>query len=73
MADVQALKEETAMTYDWSFILAWISVGFSLISSTLFFSAAACLHSEREAEKAKNVQYIMPGLHCCRIYCISGG
>jgi hypothetical protein len=19
------------------------------------------------------VQYIMPGLHCCRIYCISGG
>jgi len=57
------LREETVMTYDWSFILAWISVGFSLVSSILFFCAAACLHSEREAEKVKNVQYIMPGLH----------
>ncbi|XP_069691348.1 uncharacterized protein [Periplaneta americana] len=54
------LREETVMWYDWSFILAWISVGFYLISSTLFFCAAACLRSEREAEKAKNVQYIMP-------------
>lgn len=67
------LRDETVMKYDWSFFLAWISVGFSLISSILFFSAAACLHSEREAEKMKNVQYIMPGLQYCRICYISEG
>lgn len=49
------------MWYDWSYMLAWIGVGFSLVSSTLFFSAAACLRSEKDSEKANNVQYIMPG------------
>ena len=55
------LRNETHIWYDWSYILAWISVGFSLASSTLFFSAANCLRSERDSEKANNVQYIMPG------------
>jgi len=67
------LRDETVMRYDWSFFLAWISVGLSLISSILFFSAAACLHTERETEKMKNVQYIMPGLQYCRICYISEG
>ncbi|KAK7870809.1 hypothetical protein R5R35_005470 [Gryllus longicercus] len=57
-----ALKEETSIWYDWSYFLAWISVGFYFASSTLFFSAASFLRSEREAEKARNVQYIMPGI-----------
>ncbi|CAG2057346.1 unnamed protein product, partial [Timema podura] len=57
----QALRGVTTIWYDWSYILAWLSVGFSLISSILFFSGANCLRAEREADKAKNVQYIMPG------------
>nr|CAD7445851.1 unnamed protein product [Timema bartmani] len=56
-----ALRGVTTIWYDWSYILAWLSVGFSLISSILFFSGANCLRAEREADKAKNVQYIMPG------------
>nr|CAD7404629.1 unnamed protein product [Timema cristinae]CAD7434160.1 unnamed protein product [Timema monikensis] len=58
---MEALRGVTTIWYDWSYILAWLSVGFSLISSILFFSGANCLRAEREAEKAKNVQYIMPG------------
>ncbi|XP_067006077.2 uncharacterized protein [Anabrus simplex] len=54
------LRAETSIRYDWSYILAWISVGFYFISSVFFFSAANFLRSERKAEKARNVQYIMP-------------
>ncbi|KAJ1527106.1 hypothetical protein ONE63_008641 [Megalurothrips usitatus] len=60
------LRSETHIWYDWSYILAWISVAFSLASSTLFFSAANCLRSEKDSEKANNVQYIMPAAICLR-------
>lgn len=42
-------------------MIAWIGVGFSLISSILFSCAAICLRREREKEEAVNMQYLMPG------------
>lgn len=54
------LKDNTSIWYDWSFILAWLSVGVLLASSMVFFSAAACLSNERTKEQQTNVQYIMP-------------
>ncbi|XP_063235201.1 uncharacterized protein LOC134538107 isoform X1 [Bacillus rossius redtenbacheri] len=55
-----ALRDGTVVWYDWSYILAWLSAGFSFASSVVLFCAANCLRSERSVEKAKNVQYIMP-------------
>ena len=42
-------------------MIAWIGVGFALISSILFSCAAICLRREREKEEAVNMQYLMPG------------
>lgn len=45
-----------------SYMIAWIGVGFALISSILFSCAAICLRREREKEEAVNMQYLMPGI-----------
>ncbi|KPJ02674.1 hypothetical protein RR46_09877 [Papilio xuthus] len=55
------LKDNSAIWYDWSYILAWLAVGVSFGSSILFFSAAICLSKEKRREQQNNVQYIMPG------------
>ncbi|CAG5032973.1 unnamed protein product [Parnassius apollo] len=54
------LKDNSAIWYDWSYILAWLAVGVSFGSSILFFSAAICLSKEKRREQQNNVQYIMP-------------
>lgn len=56
----KALKESSRIYYDWSYMIAWIGVGFALISSILFSCAAICLRREREKEEAVNMQYLMP-------------
>jgi len=40
------LQELSTKQLDWSFYLAWLSVGLSLVSATLFAGAASCLHRE---------------------------
>lgn len=54
------LRENTFFAYDWSYILAWVGVGSSLVSAILFSAAAICLRGEREKEEAMNMQYLMP-------------
>jgi hypothetical protein len=54
------LKEATTISYDWSYIIAWIGVGCSLVSSLLFFGAGRCLEDERDREHAHKMQYLMP-------------
>lgn len=58
---VQILKDNTRISYDWSFFMAWTGVAFSLVSAILFSGAAICLRGEREREEALNMQYLMPG------------
>ncbi|CAB3371472.1 Hypothetical predicted protein [Cloeon dipterum] len=53
------LQEQTKVSYDWSMVLAWLSVGFSFMSSVLLFGATCCLRSERQAEQDKSIQYMM--------------
>lgn len=48
-------------------MIAWIGVGFALISSILFSCAAICLRREREKEEAVNMQYLMPGMYSARV------
>ncbi|PSN32224.1 hypothetical protein C0J52_17247, partial [Blattella germanica] len=54
------LRENTLFSYDWSYIVAWIGVGWALVSAILFSAAAICLRGEREKEEAMNMQYLMP-------------
>jgi len=56
----KVLKDASHVAYDWSYMIAWIGVGFALISSILFSCAAICLRREREKEEAVNMQYLMP-------------
>ncbi|ROT75647.1 uncharacterized protein [Penaeus vannamei] len=56
----QLLRDNTAVMYDWSYFIAWIGVGWALISALLFSGASVCLRSEREREDAKNMAYLMP-------------
>lgn len=58
---LQLLVEGTNVMYDWSYFIAWIGVGWTLISALLFSGASVCLRSEREREDAKNMAYLMPG------------
>lgn len=58
---LQLLRDNTAVMYDWSYFIAWIGVGWALISALLFSGASVCLRSEREREDAKNMAYLMPG------------
>ncbi|KAI9581880.1 hypothetical protein GQX74_010197 [Glossina fuscipes] len=54
------LKDNTKITYDWSYVVAWIGVGTSLLSAVLLSGAAVCLKNEREKEEQLNLQYLMP-------------
>ncbi|XP_037808366.1 uncharacterized protein LOC119601486 [Lucilia sericata] len=54
------LKDNTKITYDWSYIVAWAGVGSCLLSAILLSGAAVCLRSEREKEEQLNLQYLMP-------------
>ncbi|XP_046399208.1 uncharacterized protein LOC124165754 isoform X2 [Ischnura elegans] len=54
------LRDNTDITYDWSYIIAWIGVGWALVSAIMFSAAAICLRNEREKEEAMNMQYMMP-------------
>ena len=58
----EILKEPgvTEFYYGWSYILAWSGVILCLISSIIFLSSAKCIRSEKRAEQAKNMQYLMP-------------
>jgi hypothetical protein len=50
----------TESFYGWSYFLAWVGVGLSLLASIIFLSAARCIRGEKRAEQAKNMQYLMP-------------
>ncbi|XP_018319038.1 transmembrane protein 178B isoform X2 [Agrilus planipennis] len=54
------LRENARTFYDWSYALAWVGVGWSLLGAVLFSGAAVCLRGEREREEAINMQYLMP-------------
>lgn len=56
------LRDNTRISYDWSYVLAWAGVASSLIAAILLSGAAVCLRSEREKEEQLNLQYLMPGL-----------
>lgn len=58
---MQVLKDNTRVSYDWSYIVAWAGVASSLIAAILLSGAAVCLRSEREKEEQLNLQYLMPG------------
>ncbi|CAO1419021.1 unnamed protein product [Diamesa serratosioi] len=54
------LKDNTRISYDWSYIVAWAGVACSLIAAILLSGSAVCLRSEREKEEQLNLQYLMP-------------
>lgn len=56
------LRDNTRISYDWSYVLAWAGVATSLIAAILLSGAAVCLRSEREKEEQLNLQYLMPGM-----------
>ena len=58
----EVLKESgvTEFFFGWSYCLAWAGVVLSLLASIIFLSAARCIRSEKSAEQAKNMQYLMP-------------
>ncbi|XP_058128911.1 transmembrane protein 235 [Anopheles ziemanni] len=55
-----ALRDNTRLSYDWSYIVAWAGVACSLLASILLSGAAVCLRGEREREEQLNLQYLMP-------------
>lgn len=55
------LQTNTRISYDWSYVLAWAGVAFSLVAAILLSGAAVCLRSERDKEEQLNLQYLMPG------------
>ncbi|EDS26116.1 conserved hypothetical protein [Culex quinquefasciatus] len=55
------LRDNTRISYDWSYIVAWAGVASSLLASILLSGAAVCLRGEREKEEQLNLQYLMPG------------
>lgn len=55
------LRDNTRISYDWSYLLAWAGVASSLVAAILLSGAAVCLRSEREKEEQLNLQYLMPG------------
>lgn len=61
--NLQILKESSLISYDWSYVVAWVGVGWSLISAILFSAAAICLKGERIRDEAMNMQYLMPGTY----------
>lgn len=57
----QVLRDNSRINYDWSYMLAWVGVGWLLVAAMLFSGGAICLRGEREREENINMQYIMPG------------
>lgn len=62
------LRDNTRVSYDWSYVLAWAGVASSLIAAILLSGAAVCLRSEREKEEQLNLQYLMPGTYIRRFF-----
>jgi len=60
---VQALKAASVWSYDWSYILAWIGVGWSMVAALLFSGAAVCLRGEGGLgyPESQHMHYLMPG------------
>jgi hypothetical protein len=56
------LKASSVWSYDWSYVLAWIGVGWSLVAAILFSGAAVCLRSESGLgyPDQHNMHYLMP-------------
>lgn len=54
------LTENTDFNFDWSYLLAWISIGLGLLSSIMFILSSMCIRSDEEKEETMNMQYIMP-------------
>lgn len=65
---MQVLKDNTRVSYDWSYIVAWAGVASSLIAAILLSGAAVCLRSEREKEEQLNLQYLMPGKFYVKVF-----
>ena len=47
--------------FDWSYFIAWVGVGWVLVSALLFVGASVCLKRELYNDKRRNLPYIMPG------------
>ncbi|KAK3872274.1 hypothetical protein Pcinc_022645 [Petrolisthes cinctipes] len=56
----ETLQDATNIQYDWSYMLAWIGTGTSLLAFCLFLGGSQCMQSERQREVAKQMQYTMP-------------
>lgn len=56
----QLLKSHTITVYDWSYFIAWVGVGWVLVSALLFVGASVCLKREIYSEKRQNMPYLMP-------------
>lgn len=59
----QALKSSSVWSYDWSYVLAWIGVGWALVSALLFSGSAVCLRSEGGgfgSGENQHMHYLMP-------------
>ncbi|XP_044731874.1 transmembrane protein 235 isoform X3 [Chrysoperla carnea] len=56
----QVLRDQSRISYDWSYMLAWASVVTQFLTALLFSGAALCLRNEKDREEAINMQYIMP-------------
>lgn len=54
------MRDNTRISYDWSYIVAWAAVACKLIAAILLSGSAVCLRSEREKEEQLNLQYLMP-------------
>ncbi|XP_024083794.1 uncharacterized protein LOC112127308 isoform X2 [Cimex lectularius] len=52
------LRNETVTQHDWSYVLAWLSVGSMFVSSILFMVSSCCLRSE--LEDTPNMHFVMP-------------
>ena len=58
---MQLLQSRSVAVFDWSYFIAWVGVGWVLVSALLFVGASVCLKKESYSEKRKNLPYIMPG------------
>jgi len=56
----QELRNNSEFKYDWSYIVAWIGVGLSLMSAILLSLAAVCIRTDRDREEAERIHYQMP-------------
>ncbi|CDW58547.1 Claudin 2 domain containing protein [Trichuris trichiura] len=58
------LRQSTDISYGWSYMIAWIGIGFILISSILMLVAHRKMKEEEETEMdAKAVPYMIPSYH----------